>query len=605
MSEQRNLLFAVVLSMVIVFGWQYLVVAPRMQEEQARQQQVAELQKQQPQTGVAPGTGAAAPNKPLARAQAILQSGPRAQIMTPTLGGSINLTGGSFDDLRLRSYRETPDPNSPEIELLSPITVEHPYFAEFGWVAGQGTNQAAPGPQTVWTQSQGSTLSPGNDIELTYDNGSGLTFTRHISVDANYMFTIVDSVDNHGMAPVALSPYALVQRANPPPSQKFWVLHEGYIGVFNGTLNDPAYDTLAKNNDTQKFDSQGGWLGITDTYWMAAAIPPQSEKFTATYKAFDRNGAKAYQADYVLPERTIAPNGSQTVVHHLFAGAKVVDLVDNYRTSLGIQRFDLAVDWGWFVFLTKPIFQALDILYRYVGNFGVAIMIFTVLVKLLFFPLANASYRAMSKMKKLQPEMERLRERFKDDKAQQQQEVMKLYQKEKVNPLAGCLPQLIQIPVFFSLYKVLVVTIDMRHAPFFGWIKDLSAPDPTNLFTLFGLIPWDPTAVPVIGHFLMLGVFPIIMGTTMWLQTNLNPPPADPVQQKIFGYMPILFTFMLANLPAGLVIYWAWNNFLSIIQQVTIMRSTGTPIDFIDRLRGMGKRLKRGEAAEKPAGPPD
>jgi YidC/Oxa1 family membrane protein insertase len=603
MSEQRNLFIAVLLSMIVVFGWQYLVVAPRMQEEQARQAEVqAEQQAQQAVPGAA---GSAAPEKPLPRAEAIAQSGTRAEIATPKVGGSINLTGGRFDDLRLRTYHETPDPKSPEIELLSPLNAEHPYFAEYGWVAAQGANQAAPGPDTKWTLAQGGTLSPGNDVELTYDNGTGLTFTRHISVDANYMFTIVDSVDNHGEQPVMLSPYALVQRASPPVTQKFWVLHEGYIGVFNGTLNDPTYDTLAKNNDTQKFESQGGWLGITDKYWMAAVIPPQSEKLTATYKAFDRNGGKAYQADYVLPERAVSPHGSQTVIHHLFAGAKVVDLVNNYRDQLGIKLFDYAVDWGWFWFLTRPIFIALDILYRYVGNFGVAILIFTVLVKLLFFPLANTSYRAMSKMKKLQPEMEKMRERFKEDKAQQQQELMKLYQKEKVNPLAGCLPMLIQIPVFFSLYKVLVVTIDMRHAPFFGWIRDLSAPDPSNLFTLFGLIPWNPSTLPLFGPFLMLGVFPIIMGATMWVQTNLNPPPADPVQQKIFGYMPILFTFMLANLPAGLVIYWAWNNFLSIIQQVAIMKSTGTPIDFIDRLRGMGRRLKSGEPAEKPAGPPD
>jgi YidC/Oxa1 family membrane protein insertase len=277
----------------------------------------------------------------------------------------------------------------------------------------------------------------------------------------------------------------------------------------------------------------------------------------------------------------------------------VVEIVDDYARTLGINRFDMAVDWGWFNPLTKWVFLALDYVYRFVGNYGVTILIFTVIVKLLFFPLANTSYRAMSKMKKLQPEMERLRERNKDDKAKMQQELMQLYQKEKVNPLAGCMPMLIQIPVFFSLYKVLLVTIDMRHAPFFGWIRDLSAPEPTSLFNLFGLLPFSPPA------FLMIGVFSILMGFTMWLQTNLNPPPADPVQAKIFSYMPILFVFMLANFPVGLVIYWTWNNILSIAQQMFIMKSTGTPIDFLDRLRGMGARLKRGEPAEKPAGPPD
>jgi YidC/Oxa1 family membrane protein insertase len=604
MSDQRNLLLAIVLSMAVVFGWQYLVGGPQLREEQARQQQLAEQQKQNP--AAQPGAGPAqAATHALPRAEALAQSPMRASIDTPTLGGSINLAGARFDDLRLHNFRETPDKSSPEIELLSPSTTEHPFFAEFGWIAMEGSNEAVPGAATIWKIAEGEKLSPGKDLELSYDNGQGLIFTRRISVDANYMFTVVDSVGNHGQTPVTLYPYGLVSRANPPVTQKFWVLHEGYVGVFNGALNDPNFDTLAKNNDTQKFDSRGGWVGITDKYWMAAAIPPQSEDITGTYKAYDANGVKSYQSDFVMKAKTVAPNGSLAVIHHLFAGAKVVDLVDNYTKQLGIARFDLAVDWGWFSFLTRPIFVALDFLNRYVGNFGVAILIFTVAVKALFFPLANTSYRAMSKMKKLQPEMERMRERFKDDKAQQQQALMQLYQKEKVNPLAGCLPMVIQIPVFFSLYKVLVVTIDMRHAPFFGWIKDLSAPDPTNLFTLFGLIAWQPQTLPLLGPFLMLGVFPMIMGVTMWVQTNLNPPPADPVQQKIFGYMPILFTFMLANLPAGLVIYWAWNNFLSIIQQVVIMKSTGTPIDFIDRLRGIGARLRRGEAAEKPAGPPD
>jgi len=507
--------------------------------------------------------------------------------------------------LKLRAYHETTDPNSPAIDLLSPMGSERPYFAEFGWIAAEGSGQSGPGPDTQWKLVQGDTLAPGKDIELAYDNGKGLSFTRHIAVDANYMFTIIDSVDNHGAQPVKLAPYALVLRSNPPASTRFWVLHEGFVGTA-GVLRDRTnFADLAKDNGMEQYQGTGGWWGITDRYWMATAIPPQSEEFAGTYKAFDLNGIKAYQADYLLPARTVSPNGSQTVIQHLFAGAKVVDVVDNYRNSVGIKMFDYTIDWGWFWFLTKPIFTALDILYRYVGNFGIAILLFTVAVKALFFPLANASYRAMSKMKKLQPEMERLRERFKDDKAAQQQAIMQLYQKEKANPLAGCLPMLIQIPVFFSLYKVLVVTIDMRQAPFFGWVKDLSAPDPSNLFTLFGLIPWNPSQLPLIGPFLMLGAFPLVMGATMWVQTNLNPPPADPVQQKIFGYMPILFTFMLANLPAGLVIYWAWNNFLSIIQQVVIMRATGTPIDFIDRLRGMGARIRRGEAPEKPAGPPD
>ena len=607
MSDHRNLLIAVVLSMAVVFGWQYFVGSPRIAEEQARQQQLAEQQKANPAAsgpGAQPGAAVSA-TRNLPRDAALKLSPQRTPIETPTLGGSINLAGGRFDDLRLRNYHDTPDPRSPEIELLSPMASEHPYFAEFGWIAAAGSPQKGPGADTEWKLVKGEKLSPGNDVELSYDNAEGLTFNRRVSVDNNYMFTIVDSVENHSAAPVELYPYGLVSRHNLPVTTQYWVVHEGFIGVLGGTLKDPTYADLAKNNDMQQFDSQGGWLGITDKYWMAAAIPPQSEQFTATYKAYDANGVKAYQSDFTMKPKIVPANGSQVVVHHLFAGAKVVDLVNDYGKTLGIQRFDMAVDWGWFSFITKPMFMAIDFVYRYVGNFGIAILIFTVFVKAVFFPLANASYRSMSKMKKLQPEMERLRERFKEDKVQQQQEMMKLYQKEKVNPLAGCLPMLIQIPVFFSLYKVLLVTIDMRHAPFFGWIKDLSAQDPSNLFNLFGLIPYDPMQIPLIGHFLVLGVFPMFMGLTMWIQTNLNPPPADPMQQKIFGFMPLIFMFMMAAFPVGLVIYWSWNNLLSIIQQVVIMKSTGTPVDFLDRLRGMAGRLRRGEAPEKPAGPPD
>ena len=596
MSDQRNLFLAIALSMAVVFGWEYFAGVPKMQEQQAQQeQQTKTALNQTPQPGAIP---AAKPQAKLPR-DAALKGTPRAAIETPTLQGSIDLEGGRFDDLKLRNYHETPTPNSPSIDLLSPAAAEHPYFAEFGWLAPQGSNQPVPGATTRWTLAQGDTLSPGHDIELTYDNGQGLTFTRHVAVDNQYMFTVIDTVDNHGSAPVTLYPYGRVNRANLPPAPHYWVVHEGFIGVFNNAAEYDTYASLGDKNLTKTFDSKGGWLGITDKYWMAALIPPTSAEFNATYKAYDENGTKAYQSDYTMKPLTVAPNGSQSVVNHLFAGAKVVDIVNNYATALGIPRFDLAVDWGWFSFITKPMFLALDFLYRYVGNFGIAILILTVFVKALFFPLANTSYRAMSKMKKLQPEMERLRERFKEDKAQQQQELMKLYQKERVNPLAGCLPMVIQIPVFFSLYKVLLVTIDMRQAPFFGWVHDLSAPDPTSIFNLFGLIPWTPPA------FLMLGVFPLIMGATMWVQTNLNPPPADPVQQKMFGFMPLLFTFMLANFPVGLVIYWSWNNFLSILQQVVIMKSTGTPIDFIDRLRGMFWRVRHGQAPEKPAGPPD
>ncbi len=590
MAEQRNLILAVVLSAIVLFGWQYFVAQPQMERERARQTE------QQAAPGAA---GLPAPTLPkaLPREEALAQA-PRVAIETPSLRGSINLAGGRFDDLRLRHYHEQPDPASPEIELLSPSTSEHPYFVEFGWLAAPGTNAHPADATTQWTQTEGGQLSPGNDVVLSYED-SGLRFTRRISVDASYMFTLTDRVENQSAAPATLYPYALVNRRNLPVFTANWIVHQGFIGVANGVLQDPSYADLGKENTSRAFESTGGWAGITDKYWMAAIIPPAQGKMTANFKAFDENATKAYQSDYRLEARTIAPGGMTEISQRLFAGAKVVNVIEGYDSQLGITGFNMAIDWGWFWIFTKPIFHAIEIITRFVGNFGVAILLLTVGIKLLFFPLASTSYRAMSRMKKLQPEMERLREVYKEDKVAQQTALMELYKKEKVNPLAGCLPMLIQIPVFFSLYKVLFVTIEMRHAPFFGWIKDLSAPEPISLFNLFGLIPWTPP------HFLMIGVFGILMGITMWIQTNLNPPAADPAQARIFAFMPIIFTFMLAGFPAGLVIYWAWNNLLSIAQQIYIMKRTGTPVDLFDRLRGMRERLRRGEPAEKPAGPPD
>jgi len=589
MNDQKNLLLAIVLSAIVVIGYQYFIIGPEMEAERARQAELAEQQQAQPQ----PQQPAAPP--PLPRAQVIAQSA-RVPVDTPNLSGSVNLSGGRIDDLKLRAYRQTLDPASPEIELLSPSQSERPYFAEFGWVAPQGATAQAPGAATLWTLVSGNRLSPGNDLVLSYDDGEGLAYTRRIAVDNQYMFTITDRVENRGTAPAVLYPYALVSRKNLPQLTNNWIVHEGFIGVADGVLQDPSYSDLGEDNETREFESTGGWLGITDKYWMTAVAPPQDGRMNGSFKAFDENGVKGYQADYRLEPRTVAPGGAQEVTHHLFAGAKVNDIIEDYRTRLNIPLFDYAIDWGWFWFLTKPIFLALDYLYRVLGNFGVAILVFTVFVKLLFFPLSNTSYRAMSKMKKLQPEMERLRDAFKDDRMGQQQAMMELYRKEKVNPLAGCLPVVVQIPVFFSLYKVLFVTIEMRHAPFFGWIRDLSAPDPLSIFNLFGLIPFDPSQIPFIGQFLMLGPLPIIMGFTMWFQMKLNPPAADPAQQKIFTLMPILFTFLTVTFPAGLVIYWAWNNVLSIVQQAYIMKRTGTPIDIFERL----SRRRKPAEAKKP-----
>ncbi len=576
MTDNRNLLLALVLSAAVLFGWQYLVGVPQIQTEHARQTEIAQEKKATAST-VNAAAGKEKMHLPLP--QALKLAGARVNVDTPTVDGSISLTGARFDDLQLRTYHETVDPKSPEIVLLSPLGAEHPYYAEFGWIAPEGYAAPVPGAKTPWKLEQGMALSPGHDVVLSYDNGQGLLFTRRISVDSEYMFTVTDRVENHGAAPAVLYPYGLVSRHNLPPTRQYWVLHEGFVGVADGTLKDAGYKDFDKGEAPQHFQSTGGWLGITDKYWMAAVIPPQDASFDGTFKGYDAGGSRAYQADYLLGPRSIAPGKASEVTHRLFAGAKVVNIVEKYRDQLGIVRFDLAIDWGWFFFLTKPFFLALDLLYRYIGNFGVAIIVFTILLKLIFFPLQSTSFRAMARMKKMQPEMERIRDLYKDDKVKQQQEIMELYKREKANPFAGCLPILIQVPVFFSLYKVLIVTIEMRHAPFFGWIQDLSAPDPTTIFNLFGLLPFTPPT------FLMIGVWPILMGITMWMQSKLNPPPADPAQAKIFAFMPWIFMFMMAGFPSGLVIYWTCNYILTIAQQAAIMKSQGVPVEIFDRVK--------------------
>jgi YidC/Oxa1 family membrane protein insertase len=388
-----------------------------------------------------------------------------------------------------------------------------------------------------------------------------------ISVDPNYMFTVRDSVRNTGTAPVKLLPYGLISRTGTPHVSGYYILHEGLIGYLGGSLREVKYSSLTPGTPDD-YTSEGGWLGFTDKYWLTSLVPPQDEAIKARFTHTLDAGVDRYQADYLGPEVTVEPDGAAESSARFFAGAKEVNLLDAYKDS-GIPLFDRAIDFGWFYFLTKPIFLVLQFFYKILGNFGLAILLLTLCVKLLFFPLANKSYNAMSKMKLLQPEIQKLRERFPDDKARQQQEMMALYKRVGANPLAGCLPIVIQIPVFFSLYKVLFVTIEMRHAPFFGWIHDLSAPDPTSFANLFGLLPFAPPAI------LMIGAWPLIMGLTMFLQQKLNPQPVDPVQARMFMLLPIVFTYMLAAFPAGLVIYWAWNNLLSIAQQWTIMHRAG------------------------------
>jgi YidC/Oxa1 family membrane protein insertase len=592
MNDNRNLVLAVIISAAVLFGWEYFVAKPQMERERAQHAQLAHVAKPQQSPGQvqAPQVGAGA----LSRADALKRGGERVAIETPSVDGSLLLKGGRFDDLRLKNYRVTTDPKSPEIVLFSPESTAFPYYAMFGWVPAPGTGIRVPDDSTQWKLAGGKTLTPSTPVTLSWDNGQGLVFTRTISVDPKYMFQVRDTVANHGRARVTLFPYAYVVRDGVPTSTHFWALHEGYVGVANGTLKDADYSDFKNNEGPQTFQSSGGWLGITDKYWMAVVIPPQDAQFDGAYQATPLGDSKAYQANYRLSGQQIAPGGTASVTQRLFAGAKIDELLQSYEDKQHVDKFHLAIDWGWFWFFTQPIFYALDFLSQYM-NMGLAILLLTVAIKLLFFPLADASYRSMSRMKKLQPEMERIKTRFADDAPKQQQEIMDLYKREKINPVSGCLPMLIQIPVFFSLYKVLLGTIEMRQAPFFGWVHDLSAPDPTSLLNLFGLVPYDPRSVlPSFLLFLSVGIWPILMGVTQWFQTKLNPPATDPVQQRMFAFMPLIFTFMLAGLPSGLVIYWTWNNLLSVAQQYVMMRRQGVKIDLFKsmQVRGLFKRLR-------------
>ena len=539
--------------------------------------------------------GAAAPSTQQAAAsrETVLAASPRIAIDTPRLRGSIDLKGGRIDDLSLEQYRETVDPNSPAIVLLSPSGAPDAFYAEFGWVPASGTSTAMPGQDTVWKREGSGALGIDHPVTLTYDNGQGLLFRRTIAVDDHYLFTIRDDVQNKGATPATLFPYALISRHGAPKVQGYYILHEGLIGMMGDQgLQEATYKKIDEKK-SESWDVTNAWLGITDKYWAATLLPDNDAKIRARFSATDIGGIQTYQTDYLGQPQTVAPGATGTANARLFAGAKEVSVVGinfpfgpgGYNQSLQLNHFDLLIDWGWFYFITKPMFLALDFFFHLVGNFGIAILIVTVIVKLLFFPLANKSYASMAKMKAVQPQLAMIKERYADDKMKQQQAMMELYKKEQINPIAGCLPIAIQIPVFFSLYKVLFITIEMRHAPFYGWIHDLSGPDPTNIFTLFGLIPFDPTIIPVLGSFLHLGFWPAIMGVTMWVQMKLNPAPPDPTQQMIFNWMPLIFTFMLANFPAGLVIYWAWNNSLSVLQQSVIMHRNGAKIELWGNLK--------------------
>ncbi len=630
-NNNRNTILAIVLSMMVVLGWTVLIDLPRKVETEKRRAEQAQTTESgvlapqdggvgnnvpgvqtDPQTGTQPGTNVGVQTSPGAAnvpgteiqvetgqsREAVLATSPRVRIETPSLIGSINLTGGKIDDLLLTKYRETIDPDSPLIKLYSPLGSEHPYYAQIGWTGA--ADIATPKPTTLWS-ADGDMLTPANPVTLSWDNGEGLIFKRIISIDDDYRIGIAQSVENNTGKPVTLYPYGLINRIGQPKVTGFFILHEGLIGAFGedqfeeldyGDLDDA--DLSANGSREIKPDGgtvTSGWLGITDKYWASALIPSGDTAFSPRFFRGGTDDKPQYQADYLGSAGVTIPaagTGEHKLI--LFAGAKEVHVINRYEEQDKIDRFNLMIDWGYFYFLTKPLFFAIDWLFQFLGNFGLAILAITVGVKAFFFPLANRSYTSMSKMKKVQPEVKKLQERHKDDQMALRTEMMELYKKEKINPLSGCWPIMIQIPVFFALYKVLLITIEMRHAPFFGWIQDLSAPDPTSLFNLFGLLPYD---VP---SFLLVGVWPLLMGITMFVQMQMNPQPPDKTQAMIFAWMPIIFTFMLASFPAGLVIYWAWNNFLSILQQGLIMRRHGVKIELFDNLKGM-----IGKAGKDPA----
>jgi YidC/Oxa1 family membrane protein insertase len=620
MSDHKNTILAIALSALLLIGWQYFVGIPQMEKQ--KQQAELQRQQQQSQTQTPPGTQAPATSAPpqangsasappmpgtnpapatSATRESIVDGRPHVTIDTPRLHGSISLKGARLDDLSLVQFRETVDPNSPAIVLLAPSGSENPFYAEFGWTVAANATVKVPTSETMWKQEGSGTLGVDHPVTLAYDNGEGLVFRRTIAVDDKYLFTVQDSVVNNTSSPVTLYPYGLISRHNTPKVSGYYILHEGLIGVLGEKgLQEETYAKIEDKKEEQ-FNVTNAWLGITDKYWAATLLPNTDAHVDAHFRFRQNGNVKTYQTDYLLDARTIAPGATTTADGRLFAGAKEVAVVGinfplfdlgGYAKQLDLNKFDLLIDWGYFYFITKPMFVAIDWFYRLFGNFGLAILAVTVVVKMIFFPLANKSYASMAKMKMIQPQMAAMRERYPDDKVRQQQEMMELYKKEKINPIAGCLPILIQVPVFFALYKVLFITLEMRHAPFFGWIKDLSAPDPTTIFNLFGLIPFDPSQVPFFGHYMMLGIWPLIMGVTMWFQMKLNPAPPDPTQKMIFDWMPVVFTFMLSSFSAGLVIYWAWNNTLSVLQQSIIMKRNGAKVELWDNIMSLFRKTR-------------
>ena len=560
MDNQKNLLIAVVLSVVILVGFDFFFKPEKkqFQESNVEQNQINQNVDSDKDENI-PSINSQIENVQVDKNK-ILEE--RISFNSKRLSGTINLIGATLDDLSLKDYFESIS-KEKKINILNPVSSVSPYFLRIGW-ASPDKSVKLPNKNSKW-KSVKKNYNQNEKIQLEWNNNEGLTFYRTIEFDENFMISVIDKVQNKSPKTIKLTNFSYLRRLNYRPENKFFILHEGPLGVFNDTLKEVSYDEIEENNEIIE-TTKNGWIGYTDHYWQVTIFPETNETFKARFKNL-KDRKNSIQIDFINENiKTLKSGDSLKTKSYIFAGAKEVPLIDQYIKKIGINKLDLSVDFGWFYFLTKPLFYALHFLSSLVGNFGVGIIILTICIRIVLFPLANKSFKSMNSMRMITPEIQRIRERYKDDRQRMNQEMFAMYKEKKINPAAGCLPILIQIPIFFALYKVLFVSIEMRHAPFFGWIKDLSAPDPTSLFNLFGLVPWDTPA------FLTIGIWPILMGITMFLQQKINPPPPDPIQAKIFMMLPFIFTFLLATFPSGMVVYWTINNILSIAQQYILLR---------------------------------
>jgi len=557
--DLRNVVFAIALSFAVLFGWSVIFETPEIEKEKKIEQQ--ENLENEDKKSSAPSVNLEKTGSLNISREDAIKSTKRIKFENANVIGSISLKGGLIDDITFKKYNETLGAVK-KVTYLNPAESNNGYFVETGWAASNLGKTALPNTETIWKIKGNDKLSEGNPVLIEWDNKSGLIFRKKIELDDKFLFRVTQEVKNKSNQRIELYPYAQITRNENPDVTDFYILHEGFIGVFDEELKEDSYNDIEDRK--KEYNADSGWLGITDKYWLTALVPERDQSFKGEF--LFRNG---FKANYIQNKPVVVqPSSSKSSETKIFIAAKEVKVIDGYADSEKINKFDLTIDWGWFYFFTKPLFFIMNYLFELTKNFGIAILLVTAAVRLLFFPLANYSFRSMAKMKILQPELLRLKELHKDDKVKLQQEMMALYKREKVNPLSGCLPILIQIPFFFAIYKMLFISLEMRHQPFFGWIKDLSAQDPTSIFNIFGLIPWDPPS------FLIIGAWPIMMGATMYLQQKLNPTPPDPVQAKIFMFFPLFLTIILAPFPSGLVVYWTSNNILTIAQQWVIMKRT-------------------------------